>query len=120
MSVLGKTKEEVVVPTWKKMIIPWYIIFSMIFIIVTLYYYFVSFVYQSWVVDGGQQWLETWQWQWYRLAIEELTQKVTEKCEPVAITINEKQVDIINVACLQDQAPAPQAAIESDAPIIGE
>ena len=96
MSALStkKTNEESIV---KKLILPAYIVLSALFILYIAYSYMQSVVYQSWADRGMQQ--------GYSSAVVELINRVGEKCEPVAITASDTQVDVINVACLQ----APQA-----------
>ena len=104
MSVLGKP--EPAPKSWKKFILPGYIIFSALFIVYVLYGYFGGVVYQSGLQGGYNQ--------WYTQAVQELAQQVGSKCEPVAITLWDQQVDVINIACLQGvgggeaATPAPQ------------
>ncbi len=83
---------------WRKIILPLYVIISALFILYVWYSYFQWVVYRSWAIS--------WQQQWYTTAVIELINRVGEKCEPVAISAWETQVDVINVACLQQQASA--------------
>lgn len=96
MSILGRSVEEEAPKTrsWKCFALPAYVIISALFIAYSLYSYLVWVVYQS-----GQQ-------QGYTVAVQDLATQVSEKCEPVAITIGQEQVDVINVACLQEAADA--------------
>lgn len=106
MSVI-KTKTSNVWIDWKKFILPAYIVFSILFILLTIYMYLQWVVYNSGVSAWGQQWLAAGQEQWYTVAIQEMMAKVSENCEPIALTSGEVQVDIINVACLQ-QSPSQE------------
>ena len=116
MSVLGKsTKEEVKKSAgWKKLLLPGYIIFSAIFIVYSLYTYFGGVVYQAWVN------------QWINSAVVRLMQQAGSQCEqPVSLTAWGQQVDVINVACLQQpqsqvQAPAPEPAPVEETPAEGQ
>ncbi len=101
MSVLGKTtREEAKKPAgWKKMLLPGYLLFSAIFIIYSLYTYFGGVVYQAGVNQGISS------------AVVQLMQQTGSKCEPVALTAGDQQVDVINIACLQQQDPATAAQV---------
>jgi len=89
------------------MVLPAYIILSAIFILYVAYSYLQWVVYRSGAANWQQQWYSLGQQEWYTNAVIEVINSVSEKCEPVAITAWEAQVDVINVACLQAQKPAP-------------
>lgn len=101
MSVI-KTKTSKGNIDWKKFILPGYIVFSILFIVLTLYAYLQWVVYNSGLSAWWQQWLAAGQEQWYAVAIQEIITKVSEKCEPIALTAGDNQVDVVNVACLQE------------------
>lgn len=104
MSIIKtKVTDESSKKWFSKMILPLYIVLSALFIVYAAYSYLGWVVYNSWVNQGataGQQ-------QGYEAAVVDLMNRVGEKCEPVALTAGDTQVDVINVACLQ-QAPIEQ------------
>ena len=94
MAIMKAKNSEESSKKWiSKMILPVYVILSAIFIIYVAYSFLNTVIYNS-----GQQ-------QWYETAIIDLMNKVGAACEPVSLTAGETQVDVINIACLQ-QAPA--------------
>lgn len=81
--------------------LPVYIIISVLFIISVLWSYVMGVIYNSWVVAWQQQALEVWQQQWYTKAVQQMTDEATkDTCEVVTLTLGEKQVNVINIDCL--------------------
>ena len=112
MSVLRKTvkdESENVSMDWRKFLLPGYIIFSALFILFTLYNALWSVVYQS----GLQAGVAEWQQQWYEIGMQEILQTAGNSCETITIGGGDQQVGLVNIACLQQQAPA-----EASAPIV--
>ena len=104
MSIIKtKVTDESSKKWFSKMILPLYVVLSALFILYVAYSYLGWVVYNLWLNQGasaGQQ-------QGYEAAIVDLMKRVGEKCEPVALTAGETQIDVINVACLE-QAPVEQ------------
>lgn len=67
-----------------------WIIFSVIFVSVTLWTSMVRRTYDYGVQQGLQ------------VAVSSIMKEVTSKCEAVPLTLGDKQVSIVNVACLQN------------------
>jgi hypothetical protein len=102
MSIMkAKWGEETPKVNVKKMVLPAYIVLSALFIWYAAYSFFTWVVYNS----GVNQWATAGQKQGYEQAIVDLMNQAGTKCEPVALTMWEAQVDVINVACLQQAAP---------------
>ena len=104
MSII-KTKTSESSFGWKKFILPGYIVLSALFILVTLYTYFQWVVYRSGVATWEQQ------------AVQTIMTRVSQKCEAIALTLGESQVDIVNAACVQqsgNNAPAPTETTPSN------
>ncbi len=94
MSLLQKT--DTIAKPWKKLVIPAYILVSALILVYVGYSYIIGTIYNS----GAQQ--------GYQAAISELIKQTGGKCEPVAITLGETKVEVVNVACLK-QAEGTQA-----------
>ena len=98
---------------WKKFIVTAYIVFSVLFIIYTIYGSLQAVVYQSWINAGRQEGLTAWQQQWYSAAVGEIISNLDGKCETLALTNDISKIDIVNVACVQQQANTPVADSET-------
>jgi len=112
MSALTRAKKEDTpsIGSFSKFILPAYIAFSALFILYIGYTYFQWVVYNSGLNQGASAGQE----QGYQQAIVDLMNQAGTKCEPVSLTAGDQQVDVINIACLQ-QAEAPtQEAIIAD------
>lgn len=106
MSIIkSKVPEEVSKKWLSKMILPLYLVLSALFIVYVAYSYLGGVVYNSWLNQGATE----WQQQGYESAIVDLMNRVGAKCEPVALTVGDTQVDVINIACLQ-QAPTESSS----------
>lgn len=113
MPVLWKsTPKETTKKTsgWKNILLPGYLVLSALFIVYSLYTHFVGVVYQAWANS----------------AVVRLMQQAGSQCEqPVSLTAWGQQVDVINIACLQQpqsqvQAPAPGPAPIEETPVEGQ
>lgn len=103
MSALrAKTDEKFSI---KKLLLPLYIIISLMFIVYVLYSYVMWTIYRWWMIK--------WQEQWYARAIQDLMSQAGSKCEPVALNFWKDQIDVVNVACLQKQEN-PQAEAQRE------
>lgn len=91
----------------KALILPVYVILSVVFIVYIGYSYATGVVYNTGELNGQQQGYDAG----YSKAISDLLQQAGTQCEPVAITLGDQGVNVINVACLQ---AAPQAAPEAE------
>ena len=100
MSPAWKTKTVAVKMELRKILIPFYIILSSIFILYVLGNLVAGVVYKQWVQE------------WYKAAISELIVKVEQRCEPVPVNFWEKQIEVINLACLQSLQSNPEAQWE--------
>ncbi len=97
---LGKKDTEKTGISWKQALLWAYIAFTIVLIVWLIFNYFKNVVYSMGVQAG------------YGTAVEQLMKEVGSKCEPVAVNIGEEQIDIINVACLQ-QPEAEETAPEA-------
>ena len=48
-------------------------------------------------------------------ALTQVVTRVSAECKPVTVTAGQRQIDIVNVACLQRNAPAEEAEAEESA-----
>ena len=86
---LGKKEIDV-----RKALIVSYIVVSALFIVLSMVSYLKVSVYNVWV----QNWVET--------AITQVMQKAVDpKCEAFSVFSGEAEVGLVNIKCLQQQAP---------------
>jgi hypothetical protein len=95
----------------KPFMLPMYIILSAVFILYIAYSYATGVVYKSGIMAGQQAGQQQAQQAGYEAAIAQLLQQAGSQCEPISISLGEKQVNVINVACLQ---AAPQENIDTE------
>lgn len=92
----SKIENEVIKKSYTKMILPIYVILSALFIIYAAYSYLGWVVYNQGSIIGKQQ--------WYEAAVIDLMNRVASKCDPVTLTAWETKINVINVACLQQNS----------------
>ena len=85
----------------KPLLLPVYIIISLLFILWSAYSYFSSFVYGSGVQAGGTQ------------VVNAIVVEATKGCNAIPVTAGGTTVELVNVACLQQAAPAEAPAEEA-------
>ena len=95
MSFIAKTKEWSSFD-WKAYVLPGYITISAIFIVYMIYSFIVWGVYNLGVNSGAQR--------GYQAAVAELMNQASSKCEPVELTLEDKKIQVVNVACLQQSS----------------
>lgn len=97
MSPLTKAKTiKKTTNKYTQYILPAYIVLSAIFILLVAYSYFQWVVYNSGALTGQKQ--------WYQAAFVEVINAVSKKCEVVTLEVWETAVDVINVACLNQES----------------
>lgn len=89
-------------------LLPGYIVLSAVFIIYIAYSYFTGIVYQSGILSGQEQGQQAGYQVGFEAAIAQLIAQASQQCDPVSITLENQGVNVINVACLQAPAPAPE------------
>lgn len=87
----------------KGYLLPLYILLSLLFILWSAYSYFSSFVYGSGVQAGGTQ------------VVNAIVVEATKGCNAIPVTSGGTTVQLINVACLQQAAPAEDAMEKEEA-----
>lgn len=80
--------------TWKIILVT-YVVLSALFIIISIFVYLRNGVYQAWIFN----------------AYNTVVQKANSSCDVFSISNWTNQVNLINVACLQQQAPVDGEAI---------
>ena len=90
-----------------KMLLIGYIVVSALFIIMSIVGYLQNAVYNVWVQN------------WVANAINGVMQKAVDpKCEAFSLFSGDAEVALVNVQCLQQQAPAQnQAPVQAEAPV---
>jgi len=78
----------------KGYMLPLYILLSLLFILWSAYSYFSSFVYGSGVQAGGTQ------------VVNAIVTQASQGCNAIPVTAGGTTVELVNVACLQQAAPA--------------
>lgn len=82
-----------------------WILFSVVFVVMTLWTNVLQRTYNYGMQQGSQQGVQA--------AVVDIMKKVSSKCEAVPLTIGDQRVDILNVACLQNpnaEKPAEESA----------
>lgn len=105
MSPIWKTRGAPESFNLKKLVLPVYIVVSAVFMLAVIYSYANGVIYKSGLTTGQQQ--------GYEAAVVELAQQISAKCEAVAITVGEQQINVINTACLQSAETAEVMENES-------
>ncbi len=96
MALTRKTTESNL--DWKKYIIPTYIVVSALLLLIVLYWYIVNSIY-----GAGYN---TWAQNWYQSAVSELITEVTKECKGIKVSLWDSEVEVVNVACLQNNQAA--------------
>ncbi len=106
MSILKQNTEESKKFSFKSLLLPAYIIFSVIFILSVCYSYIMGTIYKGWLMQGQKQ--------WYTAAFQQIILRAEQKCEPIPLNFGKKEIRVINVACLDQQTPSIQENLSTE------
>ena len=100
--------------------LPVYVVVSVVFIIYTLYSYAMGVVYNSGYTRGqadSEVILQQTYDQGYAQAVQQLMEQTSSRCEAVALTLWDQQVDVVNVACLMQNPAVDESMMEMETDI---